>query len=297
MEIPPPNQPKLPVDAGLQRRSASPERGAIEAPRLRLVEPSPRPGLEAGVPASKGGFTDKAVALAQRALKGLAGEVSRAFEAVGLDGGAGKALVQGFAEPLLQAIREGADVIARFRLVAAESTRLVTESGVSESLSLFAKSVEISVDHDSGEIAVAVQSLSIEQDSVIAFRSGPLEAAAPAAAPDLLSFLDSVLPEAVVEEEKSETVSALQVRPFDPPLEIVTPRLVEKDGEGGTEITRSRILLHALEQSRGEAGERLTKLRLDAQIVVTRQLEPRQLDLGAEATPVPPPKPGLDLSV
>ncbi len=294
MEIPPPSQPKLPVDPGLQRRTGATARDALEAPRLRLVEPAPRPELEAGVAASKGGFTDKAVALAQQALKGLAGEVSRAFEAVGLDGGAGKALVRGFVEPLLQAIREGADVIARFRLVAAESTRLVTESGVAESLSLFAKSVEISVDHDSGEVAVAVQSLSIEQDSVIAFRSGPLEAAAPAAAPDLLSFLDSVLPEAAAEEERSEseTAGAPQARPFDPPLEIVTPRLVEKDGEGATEITRSRILLHALERSRGEAGEGVTKLRLDAQIVVTRQLEQ-----GPQATPVPPPEAGLDLSV
>lgn len=272
------------------------EADRIDIGRARhpVVEPAPR--LEAPDPGAldaKSGFTGKALALVKQALSGLARDVGKAFEAVGLDAEAGKALVKGFVEPLLQAIREGLDVTAQFKLVATESTKLVSNAGIAESLSVFAKSVEISVNHDSGEVAVSVQELSIEQDSVVAFRGGPVAAVAPTASPDLLSFLKEALPPEAPIEGKEALGGLPAPRPFDPPLDFP---LAKVDGGGRSDatdqVTRGRILLRAVERLQSEAGEQITRIRLDAQVSITRRH-----DDGLDQLVPDLPKPGLDLKV
>ena len=290
-----PSALRQPGDVGGALRGRQPDTERIDVDRIRrrVVEPAAKAAPEPiHVSAGKSGFASQAAKLVKKALTGLARDVGRAFEAVGLDPSAGKALLDGFVQPLLKAIRAGGDVTAQFRLVAAQSSRLVTASGVAESVSIFAKSVQISVNHDSGQVDISVQSLAIEQDSVVDFHDGPIAASLSAPPVDLLEFLERALPPEERREGDRPPQKPSPLQAFDPPLELLPPVSDEEISGDATEGVRSRLRLHAFERIRSEAGEQVSRFHLDLRISLTRQL-------GAEAERLVPllPEPALDLSV
>ena len=238
---------------------------------------------------SRRDFVRSAKKLVRGALKSLAKDVGQAFESVGLEAKAGKTLIKGLIKPLVQAIRQGVDFTAQVRLAAVQKTTVVSGAGVSESLSVVAKSVDISVNHATGEISLDVKKLEIEQDSHTAVLGQPAapqpialppvgEGDAPAP-PGLGEIVERALEAAKArdgdEDDDDDQVRAVPdadaLTSLTPAIELLLPNA--EGGEAGFEATRSRIRIDAAQQLRNEAGELITRLRLDARISLTRVLE------------------------
>lgn len=239
---------------------------------------------------SRRDFVRSAKKLVRGALKSLAKDVGQAFESVGLEAKAGKTLIKGLIKPLVQAIRQGVDFTAQVRLAAVQKTTVVSGAGVSESLSVVAKSVDISVNHATGEISLDVKKLAIEQDSHAALLGQPAapqplplppvgEGDAPAP-PGLGEIVERALEGAKARDDEDDDGEDDEVRAapdadaltsLTPAIELLLPNA--DGGETAFEATRSRIRIDAAQQLRNEAGELITRLRLDARISLTRVLE------------------------
>ena len=287
----------------------------------------------------KSGFEDRrdfvksAKKLVRGALKSLARDVGRAFESFGLDAKAGKALVKGFIKPLVQAIRDGVDFTAQLKMAAVQKTTLTTADGISEQLSIVAKSVDIAVNHDTGEVSVNVQKIAIEQESHVAFERpppaplGPPEPAPEAGAapslPGIGEILERVLSAAKARDDDEgdddgdddddgriarladQAVPQLPVAPseasepvtFDPAIEVLLPNADAADEAAAARIEalRSRIQIKAAQRFHNEAGELISRLRVDARISLTRVLEAEPKALAELAATPFQPRGGLDI--
>ena len=261
-------------------------------------------------------FIKAAKSVIKQAVKGLARDVGKAFESMGLDGAAAKDLVKGLIRPMMQALRSGADFTAQLQMAAVQKTTVIAGGEISESLSVVAKSVDISVNHSTGEISVDVESLKIEKESVASLEApaakspvvapppflGPPDVAPPpppvsaqpqpAAKPDdddssvaprgLGEIVERVLDAARTQREElgddnngieGDIESGEPVK-FDPAIEVLLPNAdAEEKGAAQVEALRSTLSIQAAQRFQNEAGELITRLRVDAKISLTRVLE------------------------
>lgn len=103
-----------------------------------------------------GGFVRKALETMRRDL----GQVLKAF---GFDSNAVQDFTKAFVEPVITALKEGVNFTAELTFAAFSQVTAVSGSSFSQSTSLVARSLEIEVNRDTGEVSVSMASLSVEQ--------------------------------------------------------------------------------------------------------------------------------------
>ncbi len=136
------------------------------AKRVRAVDESGLRTLEGR------DFAKAAKQVVRHAVKSMAREIKGVLKSMGIDGSVAKDIAKAFTQPVKQALREGADFTARIAFAAARQTTVVTGAGVSQSTSLVAKSLDITVNHTTGEFSIQMQSLSVEQNVSAGFSEG-----------------------------------------------------------------------------------------------------------------------------
>ena len=201
------------------------------------------PTADEGVaPDSTGGLLQGGVhGLIQNALQTMREELSQVLHAFGLDAEAVATFAREFIEPVVAALKSGSDFHAELSFSAFSEVTQVSESSFSQETSLLARSLEIDVNHATGEVAVTFASLSVEQE-IFVVQSGtdaPFMGVAP-------GFI--VPPPAPASDDEREG-----------PIE----RLLEEAREDLAAVAdrfRSSIRLDALEQFVDEAGDPHSKL-------------------------------------
>ncbi|WP_299616642.1 hypothetical protein [Pelagibius sp.] len=231
-----------------------------------------------------GGFVRKALETMRRDL----GQVLKAF---GFDTEAAKGFAQAFVEPVIAALKDGVNFTAELTFAAVSQVTAISGSSFSQSTSLVARSLEIEVNHDTGEVSVAMASLSFEQhiqSGGAAAATEPLMVIEPETLGDPRALVEKLLDsevqppaapahaaapvddaadaaEIAEEAEEAETPDALKES-----LAQVRERLSEEAIEFQTRLT-----IFAFTSYRNDNGETITKLLLDAELNLARVADPR----------------------
>ena len=240
-----------------------------------------------------------------KAIDVLRDDIGAVLEDMGLDGETARALMTSLLQPLQQALESGADFSAQVSLLAVQQQTAVSGNAFAQHLQLVAKSLEIEVNHATGEISVDLKSLSIEQSVAGRFGGGGFaEGAAPLLplgggsavtdlfGSDLAGFIEDLL-------ERIEAPEADDRGPgpsLDDAglLETLVPEDVERpdsegddeedgaaDGEAVAVEARTRFALQAVERFANDLGQTVTRLRLDASVQLAALVDlPARSDAG-----------------
>lgn len=229
-----------------------------------------------------GSLLGSAKGLIHSALNSISKDLSNVLKAFGFDSDIAKEFAKAFVQPVVDALKEGIDFSAKLTLAAFSQETVISGSETSQSTQLIAKSIEIEVNNSTGEVSVAVASLSIEENIHIDFGGGLFDGPLfpvndPAIEPpvdgtDAAPIVDVPATEAPAETEPvAAAASSGAVAASIFVKEAVEALVVEQ-------ITlQSRITLRAFEQYNNEDGQLISKFRFDAAFSITALLE------GAEA--------------
>ena len=240
-----------------------------------------------------------------QAVKSMAREIKGVLKSMGIDGSAAKDIAKAFTQPVKQALREGADFTARIAFAAARQTTVVSGSGVSQNTSLVAKSLDITVNHTTGEFSIELQSLSVEQNVSASFSEGLpelprlalppepaaddaleavrelLEPAAPAAPPaerDSAPAASSAAREELdelreIDDDDDDDLEEIDDDDGDDDLELRPAslnELLQRDGDDEDDDDEvglgARLNVRSVEQFQNSLGEFLTRVRLDVAV-------------------------------
>lgn len=211
--------------------------------------------------------------LMRKAFGGLARDFGQALEAMGLGEGGVKGLMKGLMKSMAQAVRSGTDFTAQLSLAAIEKTSLTSASGTAESFSLIARSIEISINHDTGELKFDVQNVQIERDRTTTVQPlppppPPPEAEVEQETPEVaaLSDLEKAIETKVAESENPDTPEA-------GPVVLALPNVDTVADEHRFESLRTALSIHSAMRYRNEDGERITQLFVDARIALSRIMD------------------------
>jgi hypothetical protein len=268
-------------------------------------------GAAGDAAAAEGGSAlGRAGGFIRQALETIRHDLAKALKAFGFDGDAVQNFAKAFVEPVLTALKEGVNFTAELTFAAFSQVTAVSSNGdFSQSTSLVAQSLEIEVNHDTGEVSVSLAKLSFEQQIQSGQGVGssqtpllvidpddmasPQELAAkilasgstPAAAPAEQSE------EAAAEGEADATPAPAEALPGEAlPGETLKEKLAELREKLAEDAVRlqTRLTIYSISVSKNDKGETVTKLLLDAQLTVSRlaedaaaQEEAKSLDLTA----------------
>ena len=228
-------------------------------------------------------FAKAAKHVVRDALRTMKQDVKGLLKSMGFDRDVAKGLAKSLIQPVKVALKSGADFTAQIAVAAAQQTTEITSSGISQSLSLVARSLDLTVNHSTGEVSVQVQSVSIEQNVSLRF-SEPFTAPpafdeadpVPAVPEELRGLLDQLLagegddnpvpterlrltPEAVDGGERAREVDD-ELDDLDE-LEVLDDEDVVPASE-----PRARFQLRDVAQFHDSLGQFLTRVRLDAAV-------------------------------
>ncbi len=273
------------------------------AKRVRAVDESGLRGFEGR------DFAKAAKQVVRQAVKSMAHEIKGVLKSMGVERGVAKDIAKAFTQPVKQALRQGADFTARIAIAAARQTTVVTGSGVSQSTSLVAKSLDITVNHTTGEFSIQMQSLSVEQNVSADFSDGLPEFAFPTEPPapavdDALQAVEDLLDDALPAEQTTERAPAPVARSEsreevdelreiddddeleeidddddDDDLELRPAALTEllppeEEGDDDEdEALRVGFQLRSVEQFQNSLGEFLTRVRMDVAVSLDVAIE------------------------
>jgi len=99
----------------------------------------------------------------RKALETIRHDLSKALKSFGFDSAAVENFTKAFVEPVLQALKDGVSFSAELSFAAFSQVTVSSSEGVSQSTSLVAKSLEIEVNQDTGEVSVSLAKLSFEE--------------------------------------------------------------------------------------------------------------------------------------
>ena len=245
----------------------------------------------------------------RQALETIRHDLAKALKAFGFDSDAVQNFAKAFVEPVLTALKEGVNFTAELTFAAFSQVTTVSSNGdFSQSTSLVAQSLEIEVNHDTGEVSVSLAKLSFEQQIQSGQAGGgsqtpllvidPDDLASPQelAAKILASGSTPAAPaepapaeqseEAAAEGEADATPAPAETLPGET-LEEKLAELREKLAEDAVRL-QTRLTIYSISVSKNDKGETITKLLLDAQLTVSRlaedaaaQEEAQSLDLTA----------------
>lgn len=248
-------------------------------------------------------FDQAAKQIVGKAVDVLQDDFGALLEDLGFDGDTAQALLSSLLQPLRQVLESGADFTAQVSLLAVQQQTVVAGNSFSQDLQLVAKSLEIDVNHSTGEISIGLTSLSIEQ-SVSGRFGGPGLGFAGGAAPalpiggdfgggdlfgedlfgeDLADFIGDLLdrvgaPEAGDEEAEPQLDDGDLIEALEP-ADLVGDNLDDEDevssapeaeaaadGQTARVDSRTRFTIQAVERFENDLGQAITRLRLDASV-------------------------------
>src|SRR3546814_17323768 len=100
----------------------------------------------------------------RQALETIRHDLAKALQAFGFDSSAIQNFSKAFVEPVLSALMEGMNFTAELTFAAfSQVTTLSSNGDFSQSTSLVAQSLEIAVNHDTGEVSVSLAKISFDQ--------------------------------------------------------------------------------------------------------------------------------------
>lgn len=230
-----------------------------------------------------GGFVRKALETMRRDL----GQVLKAF---GFDSEATQNFAQAFIEPVITALKEGVNFTAELTFAAFSQVTSVSGSSFSQSTSLVARSLEIEVNRDTGEVSVTMASLSFEQQ--IERRGGstggaaPLMVIDPEALDDPTALAEKILESGDVPEPGVAGPAAAVAEAADDDLDDDDDGAGKAAGAISTELKetlaevreklaeeaidfQTRLAIYTVSTTRNDRDETITKLLLDAQIRIS----------------------------
>jgi hypothetical protein len=193
------------------------------------------------------GMTGEAAAggMIRNALQTMRGDLASVLRAFGFDGTAIDEFARSFVEPVIEALNSNANFHAELSFSTISEVTRVTSSSFNQETSLSARSLEIDVNHTTGEVAVTFASLNVEQKIFVAqsSREVPL--------PAIGSGFGGPPPVDGSEDKRDDPIARL--------LDEARERLAEL-----AEGVQSSISLDGLEQYVDEAGDTHSKFYLQA---------------------------------
>lgn len=238
---------------------------------------------------SRRDLVQSAKTIMRKAIGSLARDFGQAFESMGLgNGGDIKDMLKAFMKPMMQALRSGADFSGQLSMAAIQKTSLTSASGTSESFSLVAKSINIEINQDTGELKLDVEQVQIEQDRKVSFLAPPPVTPvidAEAATPPPTTLGDVIEAAAEPEAASTETPDAPEIAQVALPLEIALPDSSEESDEGLLQTSNSRLTINSMQAFRNQDGERIVQLFADARISLSRTMasEPEAVSILSSA--------------
>jgi hypothetical protein len=250
--------------------------------------------------ADGGSALGKAGGFIRQALETIRHDLAKALKAFGFDSAAVENFTQAFVEPVLSALKEGVNFSAELSFAAfSQMTTLSSNGDFSQETSLVAQSLQIEVNHDTGEVSVSVAKLSFEQQIASTGGGGQGSGATPLlvfdpddpTSPQELAarILASGQPPAaaVPDDGTAEATPPPATTLPSEQLEEKLAELREKLAEDAASL-QTRLTIYSINVSKNDKGETVTKLLLDAQLTVSRladdaaaQEEAQSLDLTA----------------
>ncbi len=201
-----------------------------------------------------------------KALNAIQRDMGKLLRGFGLSGDLVHGLLKTVIDPVKVALKSGLDFTAQIVMVAARQTTLISDSGMSSSFSLVAKSLSIEVNHTTGEMSLSLGSLQIQETSQIDF-SGTPEAIGQLDGPglDLGQLLGGPLGGFL-----GGPLGGDDPEGQSPLLEAL---LAAMAGAGETshsfDPAATRFLVQALESFENAQGELISRLLLDAIVALT----------------------------
>ena len=254
------------------------------SPEAQALEQAVAEGDEAVAGSEGSSALGQAGGFIRQALETIRHDLAKALKAFGFDSDAVQNFTKAFVEPVLAALKEGVNFTAELTFAAFSQVTTVSSNGeFSQSTSLVAQSLEIEVNHDTGEVSVSVAKLSFEQQiqsgqgggsgpvpllvidaddlatpqelaaKILAGGSAPAEPAEPAPA-----------------EESEEPAAEGEADATPAPSQTLEERLAELRGKLADEAVRlqTRLTLYSVTTTKNDKGETITKLLLDAQLKI-----------------------------
>ncbi|NIA72330.1 hypothetical protein HBA54_27445 [Pelagibius litoralis] len=227
-----------------------------------------------------GGFVRKALETMRRDL----GQVLKAF---GFDADAVQDFTKAFVEPVLAALKEGVNFTAELSFAAFSQVTAISGSSFSQSTSMVAKSLEIAVNQDTGEVSVTMASVSFEQqidvNGGVSTGATPLLVIDPETLGDPKALAEKILeggeqpvvggpgadtPAPGAASEGDEVGGDDETDAVPAALKEKLAELREKLAEDAIDF-QTRLTIYSVSSYKNENGETITKLLLDAQIRIT----------------------------
>lgn len=245
------------------------------SPDARALDrtPADQKAAEESAAAEVGGALGHAGGFIRQALETIRHDLAKALGAFGFDSATVENFTRAFVEPVLSALREGVNFTAELSFAAfSQVTALSSNGDFSQQTSLVAQSLEIAVNHDTGEVSVSLAKLSFEQQiqSVGGGHAGgpvPLLVLDP---DDLASSQE--LAAKILASGETATAAAPEEAASGGSGRALQEKLVElreKLAEDAVAL-QTRMTIYAISVSSNDKGEMITKLLLDAELSVAR---------------------------
>ncbi len=225
-----------------------------------------------------------------KALNDMRRDVAGLLKSFGFAAEVANEFARSFTDPVLAALKSGADFSATITMVAAQQQTVLTGGHASQSFALVAKSLAIEVNHSTGRVSVSVVGVSIESHVGVNFGSSDLRVADFRGTPvavgshiaqvaSALEALQAITRAAKVEDAKEADGTEEVEIDHDAVAELLTAEPADDDDDGEDEAasqafqatagafvssfaTAFRIL--SIESFQTTLGEFVTRVRLDA---------------------------------
>ncbi|HMA13881.1 MAG TPA: hypothetical protein VKP12_03785 [Kiloniellaceae bacterium] len=243
---------------------------------------------------NEGGALGQAGGMIRKALEAIRHDLGKALAAFGFDGAAVENFTKAFVEPVLSALKEGVNFTAELTFAAfSQVTTMKSNGDFSQQTSLVAQSLEIAVNHDTGEVSVSLAKLSFEEQVRSTGGAGatpllvidpedlasPQELAAKILASGETAAARHAEPapaepaedagEPVAEGEETPVAEGEETSATAQALEEKLAALRERLAEDARSL-QTRLTIYSISVSRNDKGETITKLLLDAELSVAR---------------------------
>src|SRR5512138_631934 len=251
---------------------------------------------------NEGGALGQVGGMIRKALEAIRHDLGKALAAFGFDGAAVENFTKAFVEPVLSALKEGVNFTAELTFAAfSQVTTMKSNGDFSQQTSLVAQSLEIAVNHDTGEVSVSLAKLSFEERIQSTGGAGatpllvidPEDLASPQelAAKILASGETAAARHAepapaepaegagepvaegeetpVAEGEETPVAEGEETSATAQALEEKLAALRERLAEDARSL-QTRLTIYSISVSRNDKGETITKLLLDAELSVAR---------------------------
>lgn len=247
-------------------------------------------GGEIQDPDNQGGALGRASGMIRKALEAIRHDLGKALSAFGFDSAAVENFTQAFVEPVLAALKEGVNFTAELTFAAfSQVTTMKSNGDFSQQTSLVAQSLEIAVNHDTGEVSVSLAKLSFEEQ-IRSTGGAPANCAMPLLVidPDGLASPQELAAKILASGEAAAARTDPAPAPAAPAKEAAEPAaegeetqataqaleeklaaLRERLAEDAQSL-QTRLTIYSISVSRNEKGETITKLLLDAELSVAR---------------------------